>query len=238
MFDTLIESTAARHTRPGFTLMSVVVHVALVAAAAAVTASAGSPDAAPVKPQVVDVIYTIPERPPLAPSLGRREAAGREGASPVPTLPPLDGTLPNLAIPADLPSIDELHVGSPVPESMPGSPGTGPLTGSYLGSGTVGAGVMTPDMVERVVALRTSASPDYPPALRKLGIEGTVRVRFVVDTLGRVEPASVDVRASPHEALSESVRAVLPRLRFAPAQVAGRPVRQLVEMPFVFSLRS
>jgi outer membrane biosynthesis protein TonB len=34
----------------------------------------------------------------------------------------------------------------------------------------------------------------------------------------------------------EAVRSALGRMRFAPAEIAGRKVRQLVEMPFVFAL--
>ena len=87
------------------------------------------------------------------------------------------------------------------------------------------------------MALRVRAEPAYPAVLRRSGVEGAVRIRFVVDTLGRVELSSVDVRATTNEAFTEAVRAVLPKLRFTPAEVGRRRVRQLVEMPFIFSLR-
>lgn len=241
MFDTLLESTRGRDTHASFTMMSVVAHVALVAAAAAVTTSTGTAADAPRPPEPVDVIYTVPERIPDQDRSERRADRPRRDASPEPrALPAIDHpgvTSPPIEIPAVLPPIDAPglpHPGDFVP--TPGTRATGPVTGAYLASGGSEGGALTPEMVERVVALRVRASPVYPPSLQRLGVEGAVRARFVVDTLGRVEPASVDIRASAHEAFSESVRDAVLRLRFRPAQVGGRPVRQLVEMPFIFSL--
>ena len=76
--------------------------------------------------------------------------------------------------------------------------------------------------------------PKYPNLLRSSGIDGTARMRFVVDTLGRAEMATaVDVDAT-NPAFAFAIRSTLPRMRFVPAQVGGRPVRQLVELPVVF----
>jgi TonB family protein len=59
-------------------------------------------------------------------------------------------------------------------------------------------------------------------------------VRFVVDTLGAVDRASVQVLHATHALFESSVLEVLLRMRFVPAQVGHRNVRQLVEMPFHF----
>ena len=61
-------------------------------------------------------------------------------------------------------------------------------------------------------------------------------VEFVVDTLGRVEPGSLQVLQSEHELFTSSVREVAPRLRFMAAEARGRKVRQLVRLPFRFDL--
>lgn len=240
MFGTLLESTRSRQSKAGSTFMSVVAHAALVAGAAAATTSAGRPGGTPRPPEVIDVIYTVPERRDDVAPAARGRVTLPDDESPARRVPRgIDQPrlmIPPVGMPRELPSIDA-GAGWPVigTNSVPGRE-DGPITGSYLGSGASPGGVLTADGVERTVALRHAAEPAYPAALRQLGVEGAVRVLFVVDTLGRVELASVDVRASAHEAFSEAVRAVLPRLRFAPARVAGRPVRQLVEMPFVFSL--
>ena len=84
---------------------------------------------------------------------------------------------------------------------------------------------------------RGNPSPAYPEALRAAGVEARVVARFIIDTVGRVEPASVaiaGVDADPR--FVDAVRAVLPRLRFRPAMAAGHRARQQVEQPFAFTL--
>jgi hypothetical protein len=58
----------------------------------------------------------------------------------------------------------------------------------------------------------------------------------VVDTLGRVELLTVRELQSTHQAFALAVRSTLPRMRFTPARVDGRAVRQLVEFPIVFRI--
>ncbi len=76
----------------------------------------------------------------------------------------------------------------------------------------------------------------YPPMLRSARIEGQVLAQFVVDTLGRVELESCKVLKSSHELFSWAVKQALPAMRFQPAMVGGRKVRQLVQKPYLFSL--
>ena len=59
---------------------------------------------------------------------------------------------------------------------------------------------------------------------------------FVVNELGRAEVDSVRFVRSDNVLFEGSVRNVLNRMRFTPAQIGGRNVRQLVRMPFVFTL--
>src|SRR5512133_635792 len=92
--------------------------------------------------------------------------------------------------------------------------------------------------VEVQVALDTrSPMPRYPQLLRDAGVEGATLVRFVVDTLGRVEQGTVKVVESTHPAFALAVQAVLPQMRFSPARVGEKKVRQLVEFPLQFRLK-
>lgn len=92
--------------------------------------------------------------------------------------------------------------------------------------------------VDVPAALRSgSPLPRYPDILRQSRIEGGVRVRFVVNEDGRADLASLVVLESTHPAFVESVRAVLPRLRFTQARVGRDRVKQVVEVPFGFQLR-
>jgi len=107
--------------------------------------------------------------------------------------------------------------------------------GSTVPEGTYGT--FRADQVEkRVSLLPGSGSPTYPEVLRLAGKEGRVVAQFVVDEEGRVEEKTVKLVRSDNMLFDEAVRSVLPRMRFAPAEIAGRKVRQLVEMPFVFAL--
>jgi TonB family protein len=77
-------------------------------------------------------------------------------------------------------------------------------------------------------------APRYPDALRSAGIEGEVSAQYVVDTLGMVDAGTLKILSSTDPAFTEAVRASLPSVRFSPAEVDGRKVKQLVSMPYVF----
>ncbi len=91
--------------------------------------------------------------------------------------------------------------------------------------------------VEKPATPRRSVRfPRYPESLRAKGIEGRVLLQFVVDTNGRVEYRTVRELSSDHPDFTMAVREALLGLRFLPAEVEGRKVRQLVQQPFEFSL--
>lgn len=91
--------------------------------------------------------------------------------------------------------------------------------------------------VQRPATLRTNVAPTYPAELRTAGVGGQVIASFVVDTTGRVLEGSMRVIESDHALFTAAVAAVLARLEFEPARVdGGRPVRQLIQQPFVFSV--
>lgn len=78
--------------------------------------------------------------------------------------------------------------------------------------------------------------PSYPENARRLGIEGQVVLRFVVDQSGRVEREIEVVTSLPmlDQAAIEAVR----QWRFSPARDRdGNPVRVLVSVPVQFTLR-
>lgn len=77
----------------------------------------------------------------------------------------------------------------------------------------------------------------YPNALRAANVEGSVLLQFVVDAKGMVDTTTIKVLKSTHDSFSLSARATLRRTHFTPAEVGGRRVKQLVQMPFQFSLK-
>jgi TonB family protein len=85
-------------------------------------------------------------------------------------------------------------------------------------------------------ALPNNPSPRYPDMLRSANVEGEVVAQFVVNADGSADVGSLKVLRSAHPMFTEAVKANLPAMQFSPAQVDGRPVRQLMQMPFKFSL--
>ena len=84
--------------------------------------------------------------------------------------------------------------------------------------------------------LRDVPLPVYPQPLREK-IEGVVHMRYIIDTLGRVERGTVRVISTPHPLLGEAAQVWLERVaRFKPAQfMNGRKVRQLSDQDFTFT---
>jgi protein TonB len=79
-------------------------------------------------------------------------------------------------------------------------------------------------------------APRYPDALRSANVEGQVLAQFIVDENGMADTSSFRILKSTHDLFSVTVRDAVPAMHFYPAELNGRPVRQLVQMPFQFSL--
>lgn len=91
-------------------------------------------------------------------------------------------------------------------------------------------------VTQQVAPRPGNRAPRYPDDLRKNHIQGEVLAQFVVDTLGRAEMATFKVLRASDPGFTNAVREAVPAMHFSPASIAGRPVRQLVQMPFQFSL--
>jgi hypothetical protein len=94
-----------------------------------------------------------------------------------------------------------------------------------------------------------SASIAYPELSLRGGAVGTVVLEFVVDTAGRVDPATVRELWSPgrprltgdvgryYDAFLKATMRGLATARYEPARVGGCAVRQLVQQPFEYRFR-
>jgi len=79
-------------------------------------------------------------------------------------------------------------------------------------------------------------APMYPEESRTLNRDGTVILRFVIGVDGKAEMADLRVIFATNKYFLNAVMAALPRMKFYPAEIGGRKVRQLVQMPFAFSI--
>jgi TonB family protein len=78
--------------------------------------------------------------------------------------------------------------------------------------------------------------PMNPAELRQRGIGGEVLLSFVVDTTGRVEPASLTVQCATAPEFESTVRDYVLHLRFVAAKWHGFTVRQVLQQPFEFAV--
>jgi len=91
--------------------------------------------------------------------------------------------------------------------------------------------------VEKVVEKIGGEAPEYPTMLRESGVEGQVLAQFVVNESGRYEGGTLKILSSSNPAFSAAVKDALPRMRFSAAQIGGKKVQQLVQMPFQFHIQ-
>jgi len=104
-----------------------------------------------------------------------------------------------------------------------------PLGGN--GDGRAADEVYSEATVDEPAAIVTAPPLEYPPALRRAGLQGRVTVQAVIDRLGRAEPGSLKVIARPNTAFDKSALAYVLHAVFRPARVKGRAVRVLIKVP-------
>ncbi len=77
--------------------------------------------------------------------------------------------------------------------------------------------------------------PLYPFRAKRLGIEGSVSVKFLVDAAGRVSRVTI-LESNPPGIFDESVLRALPSWRFTPGELGGKAVNTWVSTVIQFDL--
>lgn len=115
--------------------------------------------------------------------------------------------------------------------ASPAAVATGPIGAPWHAVGTRAAAASTP-----VVSGVTLGGSESFPVLGIIGRVpvGTTWMQFVVDSAGRVDPASLLLPAGTPPTALASVRAMLPRVRFSPARAAGRATCEMQRMQVTF----
>jgi protein TonB len=81
------------------------------------------------------------------------------------------------------------------------------------------------------------ADPPHGNGLRETAVVYNGEATFIISAEGRYEAGSLRFVRSDNALFERAVESALVRMRFVPAEIGGRKVRQLVEMPFVFTLQ-
>jgi TonB family protein len=226
MLHVLLESSPKRARQRGGAVSSLLGHIALIGLAVAAT----TPKEKTHAPPDPVVRFVVPRREP-APV--HRTPVRQPSALENPAIRQI--VAPQI-IPAELPPIEPMISRLPTATEYfgPVSPAIGIAPDSVGGR----SAIYESHLVEKAAIPHPgNSSPRYPETLRSLRIEGDVVMRFIVDTLGHAEPASLAVLSASHPAFAQAVREALLRSRYFPALIGARPVRQLVEQRFSFAIR-
>ncbi|WP_029459356.1 energy transducer TonB [Solidesulfovibrio alcoholivorans] len=210
------------------------------ASAAAEPAAAPEPVPAPPEPEesAVETIAAATQAP--APVV-----ASEEPVPPKPVVKPKPVARPRPVVkrqkPAPEPAPRETAAAAAA-LADPGQTGAGggsgaasgpPLpSGGGAGPGSIGSPLSAGDL-DNQPALVFSPKPEYPMQAKRRGLKGRLRVRLLVDRVGKVE--RVDILGGENvDSFAESVRATLSRWRFKPGTQKGTPVHWVAILPIAF----
>ena len=257
----LLESKPENKKRsPGGTIFSIVLHLTILFLAVFATARAGVRKAEKPRETKVSFVEVKKDEPPPPKKEPPKEAPKPKAPTPkvvnMPTLPkevapaPAKGfkvVPPVVNIPTNLPTID---LSKAITNENDFS-GKGVAGGSDKGvkggtgkdgdigklAGLADHGPYMEFQVEKPVVKIGGEAPEYPGSLKDSGVEGQVLAQFVVNESGRYEGGTLKILSSSNPAFTAAVKDALPRMRFSAAQIGGKKVQQLVQMPFQFHLQ-
>ena len=234
MFDNLLESSGKNQRNAGGAAFSVVFHSVAIALAVLATGRTVQQAVAAERAQKV-VLQKEQEKPP--------EPEKQKQPDIVVAPPPAKG-FQILSAPVDIPDVlPDIDLSKKVTDAADFT-GKGIAGGTSKGVlGGVPQAINTETtyydfQVEKVAAqIPNVGNPVYPEMLKNAGVEGEVQVQFVIDTTGRADLSTFKVLKSAHAQFTEAVHKALPQMRFFPAEVGGKKVKQLVQLPFLFGIK-
>jgi len=258
----LLESKHEKKGRSaGGTIFSIILHSLIIFLAIFATARAGARKKENVETKVnfVAVKKSEPPPPPKKEPPPPKEAPKPKPPTPklvnVPTLPkeaplaPPQGFKvlpPAVNIPTTIPAVDLSKAltnendfsgkGVAGGSSSGVKGGTGNEGDTGKDAGAADHGPYMEFQVEKAVEKIGGDAPTYPESLKSAGVEGEVLAEFVVNESGRYEAGTLKILNSSNSQFTAAVKDALPRMRFSAAQIGGRKVQQLVQMPFQFHI--
>lgn len=264
----LLESKPEKKNRwAGGTIFSIVLHVGLIFLAVFATARAGVNKVKKDREEKVNFV-AVKKEPPPPPETKKEPPPPPKKEAPKPKAPKAVVTPPTpkvaapappkgfqvvppvVNVPTALPTIDLSKavtnendfsgkgVAGGTAKGVEGGTGKEGDTGKEAGEPVLKSTPYMEFQVEKAVQHIGGASPEYPASLRDAGVKGEVLAQFVVGENGRYEGGTLKILSSSNPAFTEAVKRALPGMRFSAAQIGGQKVKQLVQMPFQFNLKS
>jgi protein TonB len=101
----------------------------------------------------------------------------------------------------------------------------------------IGATEATVGQPARELKTSTRVEPAYPPASRRAGEEGTVRLKVLVDETGRPKDVQI-AQSSGFSRLDDAAKQAVRRWRFEAATDGNRPISVWTQVAITFKLTS
>src|SRR3954465_14971378 len=227
MFNNLLESKPKKQRPTGGLILSGVIHAVLITAAVYGTLQARE-SIEKVKQEKVEFVEMKKKDEPPPPKEEPKPPPPDVVAAP----PPPKGfqilTAP-IKIPDVLPDID-LSKKVTNEEDFTGKGVAGGIAKGVVGGTAPPVNSDQPyfefQVEKQVAPMPNNPGPRYPDMLRSANVEGEVLAQFVVDTTGRVEMNSFKVLKTSHDLFTNSVKQALASMKFYPAEIGGRKVKQ------------
>lgn len=233
MFKNLIESNPKKSRSMGASVFSTLFHLAIIGLSVFATANAGNePEEEAI--QKIDFVEVQKDEPPPP----EDEPPPPDVLAPPPIAKGFQVLTAPVSIPDVIPEID-LSKALTNEDDFSGKGVAGGIAAGVVGGVVVDQSQTYFDFqVEKPVgSIPGGVNLRYPDILRSGGVEGQVLAQFTVDTTGRVIVSTFLVLRKDHDLFEAAVRSALPSMRFLPAEMGGRKVRQVVQQPFVFTLQ-
>jgi protein TonB len=234
MFNQLLESKAKKEKMAGATVVTTILYAGLIGLAVYATADAGikKDKSSNQSVKFVEIKKEPPKEEPKEKPPPPKEVV-------VKPPPPKGFQVLRAPVKIDV-KIPEIDLSKSVTNEADFS-GKGVKGG--IASGVVGGTAIVTDktyfefQVEKPAqAASGNPSPRYPEVLKSSGVEGKVVAQFVVLENGRADMDQFKILSSDNDLFSTAVKNVLPQMRFLPAEIGGKKVRQLVQLPFEFKI--
>ena len=188
-----------------------------------------------------------PVQPPAQEAMKRADPVMEAPSAPPPNSPPAPSPTPSLPTRGVGPAVGDVSKSpsgdAPAPGSPSGAPAVAsvPRSGTGPSSATSGTGTSSGTSTRGVTQWAHprggyQVQPSYPASARRLGVQGTVRLKVQVLANGHVGEILVETSAG-HPDLDRAAAEAVRQWHFEPARKGSEPVATWVLLPVQFQLK-
>jgi protein TonB len=179
-------------------------------------------------PTVVQALLLEEKKPELPPPPSPQPPPPPAPAKPPPPQTPPPAYVPPAVTPPVSTPVNAIAAVSTTPSPATPSPSAAPAANPTPAT-------RAPVRTAAGVNMAQCQKPEYPSASRRFEEEGTVTLRFLVDTDGKVIQAEIE-KSSGYKRLDEAARAGLSKCQFKPAMTDGKAEQAWASIKYTWRL--